>query len=96
MKEIKSISKLNILISSIRQGKALGLGHAILCAKTVLNEDEPFAILLPDMLIDGSNENNNLAKMKKEFEASNNSSILLGKIDKKNTKKYGIAKVKKK
>ena len=33
--------------------------------------------------------------MKKEFEASNNSSILLGKIDKKNTKKYGIAKVKK-
>ena len=95
LKEIKSISKLNILISSIRQGKALGLGHAILCAKTVLNEDEPFAILLPDVLIDGSNENNNLAKMKKEFEASNNSSILLGKIDKKNTKKYGIAKVKK-
>jgi UTP--glucose-1-phosphate uridylyltransferase len=36
----------------IRQPEALGLGHAILCARPVL-EDEPFAVLLADDLLDG-------------------------------------------
>jgi len=39
-----------IKISSIRQADALGLGHAILCAKHLIN-DEPFAVLLPDVLV---------------------------------------------
>ena len=40
----------NIKISSTRQADALGLGHAILCAKHLIN-DEPFAVLLPDVLV---------------------------------------------
>ena len=36
----------------IRQTEALGLGHAVLCAAPVVNE-EPFAVLLADDLIDG-------------------------------------------
>jgi UTP--glucose-1-phosphate uridylyltransferase len=36
----------------IRQAEALGLGHAILCAKPVVGE-EPFAVLLADDLLDG-------------------------------------------
>ena len=36
-------------VTSIRQTDALGLGHAVLCA-TSLN-DEPFAVLLPDVLV---------------------------------------------
>ena len=95
LKEIKSISKLNVLIHSIRQGKALGLGHAILCAKSILSDKEPFAIILPDMLIDGSNKLNNLGKMKSQYELTHKSSILLGKANKNEIKKYGIAKVKK-
>ena len=35
----------------IRQAEALGLGHAILCAKPVVG-DEPFAVLLADDLLD--------------------------------------------
>ena len=35
----------------IRQTEALGLGHAVLCAAPVVN-DEPFAVLLADDLID--------------------------------------------
>ena len=35
----------------IRQTEALGLGHAVLCAEPVIN-DEPFAVLLADDLID--------------------------------------------
>ena len=36
----------------IRQAEALGLGHAVLCAKPVVG-DEPFAVMLADDLIDG-------------------------------------------
>jgi len=37
----------------IRQSEALGLGHAVLCAKSVVG-DEPFAVLLADDLLDAS------------------------------------------
>jgi UTP--glucose-1-phosphate uridylyltransferase len=36
----------------IRQAEALGLGHAVLCAEPAVN-DEPFAVILADDLIDG-------------------------------------------
>jgi len=39
-----------VKIVSIRQAYPMGLGHAILCAKSLVN-DEPFAVLLPDDLI---------------------------------------------
>ena len=50
LKEIRAISKLNISMQSIRQGEAKGLGHAILCARRLIGK-EPFAVILPDMLI---------------------------------------------
>ena len=37
----------------IRQSEALGLGHAVLCAKPVV-QNEPFAVILADDLIDGA------------------------------------------
>ncbi len=40
-------------ISSVRQGKPLGLGHAVLCARELVG-DEPFAVLLPDDIMDGA------------------------------------------
>ncbi len=42
----------NINCIYIRQPEALGLGHAILCAKPAIG-DEPFAVLLADDLLDG-------------------------------------------
>jgi UTP--glucose-1-phosphate uridylyltransferase len=36
----------------IRQSEALGLGHAVLCARPVIGDD-PFAVLLADDLLDG-------------------------------------------
>lgn len=35
----------------VRQGQAKGLGHAVLCAKPLVG-DAPFAVVLPDVLID--------------------------------------------
>lgn len=94
LKEIKSLSNLKVSIQSIRQGHAKGLGHAIGCAKTIIKK-EPFAIVLPDMLISDQSKKNNLSKLKKEFEESGLSQILIGKIGKKELSNYGIAKVSK-
>lgn len=40
-------------IAYIRQHKALGLGHAVWCARRLLSDDEPFAVLLTDDVIQG-------------------------------------------
>ncbi len=45
----KIVQMMNII--SVRQKKPLGLGHAILCAKPLIF-NEPFAVLLPDDLVD--------------------------------------------
>ena len=96
LKEIRAISKLNISIQSIRQEEAMGLGHAILCAKKIVGK-EPFAILLPDMLInkDHGNAGDSLKEMKMSYERYGTSSVLLGKAKKADISKYGIAQIKK-
>src|SRR3978361_1332089 len=48
----RSVSKL-AKISYVRQPEALGLGHAVLMAKALVG-DEPFAVLLPDDIVDAS------------------------------------------
>ena len=96
LKEIRAITKLNISIQSVRQSEAKGLGHAILCAKKIIGK-EPFAVILPDMLIskDNGNAGDSLKEMKLSFEKNKTSSILLGKAKKEDIPKYGIAKIKK-
>jgi UTP--glucose-1-phosphate uridylyltransferase len=49
LRTMQALSKM-IRIVSVRQPYPLGLGHAVLCAKSIL-KDEPFAVLLPDDLI---------------------------------------------
>jgi UTP--glucose-1-phosphate uridylyltransferase len=39
-------------VTSVRQQEPLGLGHAVWCARDIVG-DEPFAVLLPDDLMDG-------------------------------------------
>ena len=67
-----------------------------LCAKRLI-EKEPFAVILPDMLIskDNGNAGDSLKKMKRNFEINEISSILLGKVKKADISKYGIAKIRK-
>tara|TARA_A100001015_G_scaffold320558_1_gene447365 strand:- start:528 stop:1418 length:891 start_codon:yes stop_codon:yes gene_type:complete len=96
LREIKALSKLNVSMQSIRQGEAKGLGHAILCAKKIVGK-EPFAVILPDMLISKEigNAGDSLKGMKLNFEKHEISSILLGKAKKADISKYGIAQIKK-
>ncbi|RMF83331.1 MAG: UTP--glucose-1-phosphate uridylyltransferase [Nitrospinota bacterium] len=50
---LQEVQRLNTLASftAIRQGEALGLGHAVLCARDAVGE-HPFAVFLPDDIID--------------------------------------------
>lgn len=47
---VRNIVPSHVACVFIRQAEALGLGHAVLCAKPVIN-DEPFAVILADDLI---------------------------------------------
>jgi UTP--glucose-1-phosphate uridylyltransferase len=51
LKEIQTLLPDNLHYSYVRQSEALGLGHAVLCAKPLVG-DEPFAVVLADDLID--------------------------------------------
>lgn len=72
----------------IRQPDALGLGHAVLCAKHVVGK-EPFAVILADDLIDGTDEVC-LKQMLKQFAESKTSIVGVEKIKPEESKKYGV------
>ena len=72
----------------VTQAEALGLGHAVLCAKPVVG-DEPFAVILPDDLIwnrgDGA-----LKQMADAAEANGASMIAVQDVPREQTDRYGI------
>ncbi|TCK18112.1 UDP-glucose pyrophosphorylase [Thiogranum longum] len=72
----------------VRQPEALGLGHAVLCARSVVG-NEPFAVILADDLIDGG-DNPCMAQMAKTFEYNRCSVLGVEQVPKEETEKYGI------
>jgi UTP--glucose-1-phosphate uridylyltransferase len=71
----------------IRQAKALGLGHAVLCAQCVV-VNEPFAVLLADDLMVG--EPPILRQMVEQFAEWHASIIAVQEVPDEHTKRYGI------
>ncbi|MDP1265465.1 UTP--glucose-1-phosphate uridylyltransferase, partial [Klebsiella pneumoniae] len=51
LEEVQSICPTHVTIMQVSQGLAKGLGHAVLCAHTVVG-DEPVAVILPDVIQD--------------------------------------------
>ena len=72
----------------VRQPEALGLGHAVLCAKRVVG-NEPFAVILADDLIDGG-EISCMAQMVEKFEYNRCSVLGVEQVPHEDTEKYGI------
>jgi UTP--glucose-1-phosphate uridylyltransferase len=71
-----------------RQSVALGLGHAVLCAKKLVG-NEPFAVILADDLIH-SNSSSCLEQMVEVYKSERNSVLALQQVPKEDTSKYGI------
>jgi UTP--glucose-1-phosphate uridylyltransferase len=90
LKKVQRISELAD-ICYIRQKEQLGLGHAILVTKDLIG-DEPFAIFLPDDIIEAK-----VPAMKQMIEVYNryqHSVIAVEPVAKEDTKAYGIIKPK--
>ncbi len=90
--EVQSILPKHVTITSVRQGLAKGLGHAVLCAYPLVG-DEPFAVVLPDVIIDEYESDltqDNLAAMISNYQASNHSQIMVEPVPKEMVSSYGI------
>jgi UTP--glucose-1-phosphate uridylyltransferase len=72
----------------LRQPEALGLGHAVLCAKPVVG-DEPFAIILADDLI-RNDEKGVVEQMAEVYERTGASVLSVEEVPPGETDKYGI------
>ncbi len=86
--EVQHILPPEISCIYIRQSEALGLGHAVLCSKSVVG-DEPFAIILADDLIDGGDKSC-LQQMVDVYEKEQSGVIGVQKVPLENVKNYGV------
>ena len=85
---VRSVVPENITCVYVRQPEALGLGHAVLCAKPVVG-DEPFAVILADDLI-YTDKRCVLGQMMSVFEDRNCSILGVEEVPHEETDKYGI------
>jgi UTP--glucose-1-phosphate uridylyltransferase len=84
--DIRSISSL-INVAYVRQGEALGLGHAVLVARSLVG-DEPFAVILADDVIDATPPA--LAQMLDVFDEVKGPLLLVERVPAADIPNYGI------
>jgi UTP--glucose-1-phosphate uridylyltransferase len=76
--------------SYVRQPRALGLGHAVLCAAPIVN-DEPFAVLLADDLMSGRDGGPGvLSQMVEVFLQVQTSILAVQEVPREQVRRYGI------
>ncbi len=92
LEQIQKIIPSHVTCSYVRQSQALGLGHAILQAKSLIH-NEPFAVLLADDLIDSDGGASCLQQMLHHYAERRESVIAVEHIPKSATEKYGIIQV---
>ena len=90
LQSIRDIVPPGVSCIYIRQGKPLGLGHAVLCARPAVG-DEPFFVHLADDLIAGSP--GCLSQMADEYAAHGGSVVAVETVPIENTSSYGIVAI---
>ena len=87
LKEIRGLLPEGVSCAYIRQAEALGLGHAVLCARNLVG-DEPFAVILADDLIDAQVP---VMKQMVQVHAKNGGSVIaVQDVPREDTASYGI------
>jgi UTP--glucose-1-phosphate uridylyltransferase len=87
LKLARSISPDDMVCSYVRQSKALGLGHAVLCAKPLVG-NEPFAVLLADDLMVG--QPSITSQMVQQYAQLQSSILAVQDVPREQTDRYGI------
>lgn len=77
-------------IAYVRQREALGLGHAVWCARRLIG-DEPFAVILPDDVIEA--EPSCLAQMVAAYQETGGNVVATMEVPRDKTSSYGILDV---
>ncbi|MDA5023522.1 UTP--glucose-1-phosphate uridylyltransferase GalU [Acinetobacter baumannii] len=90
--EIRQIIPAYVSVVSIRQPQPLGLGHAVLCAKSVVGQDD-FAVLLPDVLVKDNSSQNDLARMISRYNKNRAAQIMVESVPDHLVDQYGIVDV---
>ena len=87
LKEVRGLLPAGVTCAYVRQAEALGLGHAVLCARHLVG-DEPFAVILADDLIDAATP---VMKQMVQVHAKNGGSVIaVQNIPREDTASYGI------
>tara|TARA_B110000208_G_scaffold179892_1_gene229095 strand:+ start:148 stop:780 length:633 start_codon:yes stop_codon:yes gene_type:complete len=90
---VKNILPEGVKVTSVRQSDALGLGHAVLCAKHLLN-NEAFAVLLPDVLVldkESRGKNVSFAQLVNACNDTGIGQVMVESVDSEGVESYGIA-----
>ncbi len=90
--EVQAICPKGVTIMQVRQGTAMGLGHAISCARPLIG-NHPFAVVLPDVMINDYDSNpaeDNLAEMVKLFNDTKTSQVMVDAVPEQDVSKYGV------
>lgn len=90
---VRNVVPASIKISSVRQSDALGLGHAVLCAKHLLN-NESFAVLLPDVLVldhESRDSNYSFTQLVKAWDETGVGQVMVERVNPGVVESYGIA-----
>lgn len=88
---VRSVLPASVECLYVRQREALGLGHAIACARSLVNE-EAFGIILPDDLIDNGDDPV-LAQLVRHHRATGASVISVEEVARERTSSYGVVDV---
>jgi UTP--glucose-1-phosphate uridylyltransferase len=86
---VRNIIPSYVKVLFVRQPRPLGLGHAVFCAAPMIGEDELFAVLLPDDLIDGYPKGV-LSQMLQSAQLKQASIIAVEEIPSHDVSKYGV------
>lgn len=90
LKLLKDIVPPNVSFVFIRQAEALGLGHAVYCARPVIG-DEPFAVILADDMVEDGTRGC-MAQMVELYKHKKTSILGVERINPSDTASYGIVK----
>ena len=87
LKEVRGLLPEGVSCAYVRQAEALGLGHAVLCAKHLVG-DQPFAVILADDLIDAQVP---VMKQMVQVQAKSGGSVIaVQDVPREDTSAYGI------
>ncbi len=87
LKEVRNLLPEGVSCAYVRQAEALGLGHAVMCARHLVG-DEPFAVILADDLIDAATP---VMKQMAQVHAKNGGSVIaVQDVPREDTSSYGI------